>query len=98
MFSHVMVGTNDIEESKRFYDAVLAVIGAGEAIRNAAKTGHQRLFYRHDGSTFWVSEPTNDRAACCANGGTIGFKCKSPPSRCASFTTRRWRCAVYRGA
>lgn len=78
MFSHVMVGTNDIEESKRFYDAVLAVLGAGEAIRNAAKTCHQRLFYRHDGSTFWVSEPTNDRAACCANGGTIGFKCKSP--------------------
>ena len=78
MFSHVMVGTNDIERSKKFYDAVLAVLGAGEAARNTAKTGHQRLFYRHAGSTFGVSEPINDEPACFANGGTIGFKCQSP--------------------
>ncbi len=78
MFSHVMVGTNDIERSKRFFDAVLGVLGAGEPIRNTAKTGHQRLFYRHDGNTFCVSEPIDDQAACAANGGTIGFKCSSP--------------------
>ncbi len=77
MFSHVMVGTNDIERAKRFYDAVLAVLGAGEAIRDEAKTGHQRLFYRHDGATFCVSEPINDEPATFANGGTIGFKCSS---------------------
>src|SRR5262245_5714256 len=39
MFSHVMVGTNDIERSKRFYDAVLAVLGAAEAFRNTNATG-----------------------------------------------------------
>ena len=78
MFSHVMVGTNDIERSRRFYDAVLAVLGAGEPIRNTAGTGHNRLFYRHDGSTFCVSEPIDGKAATCANGGTIGFKCSSP--------------------
>ncbi len=78
MFSHVMVGTNDIERAKRFYDAVLAVLGAGEAIRDEAKTGHQRLFYRHDGATFCVSEPINNEPATSANGGTIGFKCNSP--------------------
>jgi catechol 2,3-dioxygenase-like lactoylglutathione lyase family enzyme len=78
MFSHVMVGTNDIERSKRFYDAVLGVLGAGEPFRNTAKTGHERLFYRHDGATFCVSEPINGEAACFANGGTIGFKCDSP--------------------
>jgi len=72
-----MVGTNDIERSKRFYDAALAVLGAGEPIRNTASTGHNRLFYRHDGSTFCVSEPINGGAASCANGGTIGFKCIS---------------------
>ena len=32
MFSHVMVGSNDIERSKLFYDAVLAVLGAGEPL------------------------------------------------------------------
>lgn len=78
MFSHVMIGSNDIERSKQFYDAVLGVLGAGEPLRNRAKTGHNRLFYRHDGETFCVSEPINGEAATFANGGTIGFKCTSP--------------------
>ncbi len=77
MFSHVMVGTNDIDRSQRFYDAVLGVLGVGAPMRNAAKTGHMRLFYRHDGVTFCVSQPINDEPATCANGGTIGFKCSS---------------------
>ena len=78
MFNHIMVGSNDIERSKRFYDAVLRVLGAGEPMRNTASSGHARLFYRHDGSTFCVSEPINGDQATCANGGTIGFKCNSP--------------------
>ncbi len=78
MFSHVMVGSNDIERSKQFYDAVLGVLGAGEPLRNLSSTGHARLFYRHDGGTFCVSEPINGEAASFANGGTIGFKCSSP--------------------
>jgi catechol 2,3-dioxygenase-like lactoylglutathione lyase family enzyme len=78
MFNHIMVGSNDIERSKRFYDAVLATLGAGEPFRNIAATGHTRLFYRHDGSTFCVTEPINDEEATSANGGTIAFKCSSP--------------------
>ncbi len=78
MFSHIMVGTNDIERSKAFYDAVLGVLGAGEPVRNTNKTGQNRLFYRHDGSAFCVSEPINGEAATVANGGTIGFACHSP--------------------
>lgn len=78
MFNHIMVGSNDIERSKRFYDAVLGTLGAGEPHRNQAGTGHTRLFYRHDGSTFCVSEPIDGEPATCANGGTIGFKCDSP--------------------
>jgi len=78
LFSHVMLGTNDIERSKRFYDAVLHVLGAGAAIENTNKTGQRRLFYRHDGSSFGVSEPIDGRPATVGNGGTIGFKCNSP--------------------
>ena len=78
MFNHIMVGTNDIERSKRFYDAVLGMLGAGEPIRNEAPTGHVRLFYRHEGNSFCVSEPINGEQATAANGGTIGFKCSSP--------------------
>jgi len=77
MLNHVMVGTNDIERAKRFYDAVLGTLGAGEAVRNTSGSGHQRLFYRHDGSTFGVTQPINGEPASCANGATIGFKCTS---------------------
>lgn len=78
MFSHVMLGTNDIERSKRFYDAVLGVLGVGEPARNTNKTGQQRLFYRHQGTSFCISEPLDGQPATHANGGTIGFKCDSP--------------------
>jgi catechol 2,3-dioxygenase-like lactoylglutathione lyase family enzyme len=78
MFSHVMVGTNDIERSKKFYDAVLGVLGATEPVRNQNATGQVRLFYRHDGGTFCISEPINGESASFANGGTVGFKCSSP--------------------
>jgi catechol 2,3-dioxygenase-like lactoylglutathione lyase family enzyme len=77
MFSHVMIGSNDIDKSKRFYDAVLGTLGAGEPFRSPAPSGHIRLFYRHDGSSFCVSQPINGESATCANGGTIGFKCAS---------------------
>jgi catechol 2,3-dioxygenase-like lactoylglutathione lyase family enzyme len=78
MFSHVMVGTNDIERSKKFYNAVLGTLGAGEPARNTNATGQARLFYRHDGGTFCVSEPIDGKAASYANGGTVGFRCSSP--------------------
>ena len=77
MFSHVMVGSDDIERSRRFYDALLGVLGAGAPIQDQNKTGQLRLFYRHDGGTFCVSQPINGEPASFANGGTIGFKCSS---------------------
>lgn len=78
MFSHVMVGSNDIERSKRFYAAVLGALGVGEPARNTAKSGHVRLFYRHGGVSFGVTQPINGEPAAPANGGTIGFSCRSP--------------------
>jgi catechol 2,3-dioxygenase-like lactoylglutathione lyase family enzyme len=79
MFNHIMVGSNDIERSKIFYDAVLGTLGfTGQAMRNVAPSGHTRLFYMHNGGTFCVSEPINGEPATCANGGTIGFKCDTP--------------------
>ena len=78
MFNHIMIGSNDIDRSKRFYDAVLGTLGAGEPFRHVADSGHVRLFYRHDGSTFAISEPINGEQATCANGATFGFKCTSP--------------------
>ncbi|PAX08635.1 VOC family protein [Sphingomonas lenta] len=79
MFNHIMVGSNDLDRSKTFYDAVLGTLGfSGEPLRNVAPSGHVRLFYRHNGGTFCVSEPINGEPASVANGGTIGFKADSP--------------------
>jgi len=77
MFNHIMVGTNDIARSEKFYDAVLGVLGAGGALKSRSPSGHMRMFYRHDGNTFGVAEPIDSGPATCANGATIGFKCAS---------------------
>lgn len=79
MFNHIVLGSNDLERSKRFYDAVLATLGfEGEAFRNTNATGQTRLFYRHNGGSLGISEPIDGEPATCANGATIGFKCESP--------------------
>ncbi len=78
MFSHIMIGTNDIEKSRAFYNAVLGVLGAGEAMVNVNATGQTRLFYIHDGSTFCITEPIDGESSTVANGSTIGFVCNSP--------------------
>lgn len=77
MFSHVMVGSNDIDRSKRFYDAVLGTLGAGPGVVNMSVSGYKRVFYRHDGSTFGFTQPIDGKPATVANGGTIGFRCDS---------------------
>ena len=78
MLNHIMIGANDIQKTKAFYDAVLGVLGAAPAMEHVNDTGHTRLFYSHDGSTFSVSEPINGQPVSVANGSTIGFLCSSP--------------------
>ena len=78
MLNHVMIGSNDIEKTKKFYNSVLSVLGAGGAMEHLNETGQTRLFYIHDGSTFSISEPVNGEPVRIANGSTIGFVCDSP--------------------
>jgi catechol 2,3-dioxygenase-like lactoylglutathione lyase family enzyme len=74
MFSHVMVGSNDIAESKKFYDAVFGAIGGKPGTQDAKG----RLLYMHNGGLFMVSKPIDGAAATHANGGTVGFAMESP--------------------
>jgi catechol 2,3-dioxygenase-like lactoylglutathione lyase family enzyme len=71
MFSHVMVGTNDLAASKKFYDAVLGAIGVASG--QADPKG--RIFYRTKTGVFGITNPLDGKAATHANGGTIGFAC-----------------------
>jgi catechol 2,3-dioxygenase-like lactoylglutathione lyase family enzyme len=73
MFSHVMIGTNDLAKAKAFYDELLATLG----VQPAKVDGH-RIFYFTKSGVFSVSEPINGKPATPANGGTIGFSCSSP--------------------
>jgi len=78
MLNHIMIGSNDIEKTKAFYNAVLGVLGAGDPMEHVNDTGQTRLFYIHNGSTFSISEPINGKPVTIANGSTIGFACDSP--------------------
>ena len=73
MFSHLFIGTNDLERSKAFYDPVLGALG----ISPAAIDGN-RMFYRSPAGMFGVTKPINGEPATVANGATIGFACSSP--------------------
>jgi catechol 2,3-dioxygenase-like lactoylglutathione lyase family enzyme len=73
MFSHVMLGTNDMDKAKAFYDALLATLDVPVAF-----VDKRRAFWRTPTGVFSVSEPINGEPACHANGGTIGFACSSP--------------------
>mgnify|MGYP002661465337 FL=1 len=73
MFSHVMLGVNDLEKSRQFYDAVLGALGIAPGVANK-----QRYFYRNAGGTFAITTPINGEAACVGNGTTIGFSADSP--------------------
>ncbi|SVA55992.1 uncharacterized protein METZ01_LOCUS108846 [marine metagenome] len=77
MFSHIMVGANNIEESKVFYDNLLGVLGAqpGILMPNPV-TGQKRYFYFHDNNIFAINEPIDGNQATSANGSTIGFNVK----------------------
>ncbi len=74
MFSHVFVGANDVDASKKFYDAALGAIGVSEG--KADPKG--RVFYRTKTGLFGITKPIDGKPATFANGGTIGFTCASP--------------------
>jgi catechol 2,3-dioxygenase-like lactoylglutathione lyase family enzyme len=72
MFSHVMIGTNNLDRAKSFYDAVLGTLGVPPGF-----VDRHRIFWRTPSGTFSVSLPINGEPATICNGGTIGFACKS---------------------
>ncbi len=73
MFSHIMIGTNNLDTSKAFYDALLGTLD----VAPAAVDGN-RIFYFTPTGIFSVSQPINGEPATHANGGTIGFAASSP--------------------
>ena len=73
MFSHVMVGVNDLEVSRQFYDAVLGTVGVAPGVANK-----NRYFYRSPTGSFGITTPINGEPATHGNGSTFGFNMTSP--------------------
>jgi catechol 2,3-dioxygenase-like lactoylglutathione lyase family enzyme len=74
MFSHMMVGSNNLDRSRKFYDALFGTIGGKPGIVD----DKGRLIYRHNGGAFMVTAPIDGAPATHANGGTIGFAMTGP--------------------
>lgn len=72
MFSHVMLGTNDLDKAKIFYDALLGSLGVAPGFID-----RNRVFWRTPAGVFSISLPIDGQAATAANGSTIGFACTS---------------------
>jgi len=74
MFSHIMVGANDVQQAKVFYDAVLGALGHEPGVID----DKGRCFYRTKTGIFSISKPINGEPASHGNGSTVGFAAASP--------------------
>jgi len=72
MFSHIMIGTNDLDKAKSFYDALLGTLGVP-----AGRVDRHRIFWRTKTGTFSVTKAFVGKEATFTNGGTIGFAAAS---------------------
>ena len=74
IFTHVTVGSNNLDRSKKFYDATLGALG----LKYLGPLGERGRMWGKEGPEFIVLQPANGLPATYANGGTLGF---AAPSR-----------------
>ncbi|MCA3694972.1 VOC family protein [Aquidulcibacter sp.] len=75
MFTHIVVGTNDLDKAARFYDAVLGPLGL-QRQKNAPADRH--VYVGAEAGAFLVMRPLDGQRAAAGNGGTIGFRAPTP--------------------
>ncbi|MFJ7440447.1 VOC family protein [Methylorubrum thiocyanatum] len=73
MFTHIMIGSNDLEQARGFYDATFAALGGQPGEMDA----RGRLIYSHEGGRLMITKPIDGKPATAANGGTIGIAAAS---------------------
>ena len=75
MYSHIVLGANDLEAARRFYDAILGALGYAPG--NEFMPG-KNLIYQGGGSMLMITLPRDGQPATHANGGTVGLSASSP--------------------
>lgn len=73
MFTHVMIGSNDLERARRFYDATFLCLGGAPGETDA----RGRLIYTHQGGRLMITKPIDGNPATVSNGATIGIVAES---------------------
>jgi catechol 2,3-dioxygenase-like lactoylglutathione lyase family enzyme len=73
MFTHIVVGANDLPAAKRFYDAALGALGYGAGVEMG-----ERIIYSTDAGILLVTKPIDGKPACFGNGITIGLSAPTP--------------------
>ena len=75
-FSFVMVGTNDLDKSSKFYDVVLANLG----MKRVTVT-ERYIAYSHsredDGLKFYITKPHNKENATAGNGTMVALSAET---------------------
>lgn len=69
MFSHAMLGSNDIPSAKRFYGTIMQAIGIPVKFQSEDFIA----FGEPEQPLFWVTRPINDEPATVGNGSMVAF-------------------------
>ena len=69
MFTHMFLGSNDMDRSRKFYEAALSPLGR----QNVMPGDQPRLIFPSESSTLIVGPPANGEPATASNGFTVGF-------------------------
>jgi len=74
VYSHIMLGADDVAAAKTFYDAVLGTLGHPEGTMD----DQGRCFWFTPSGIFSVTPPIDGQPASGGNGSTVGFAADSP--------------------
>jgi len=80
VFSHLTIGSSDMDRSVRFYDAVLAPVGLVRLKSFRSASGYGPKDFAGINLPFWILRPHDRKAASAGNGVTVAF---TVPSRAA---------------
>jgi catechol 2,3-dioxygenase-like lactoylglutathione lyase family enzyme len=72
MLLYVTLGTNNIDEARRFYDAVLPILGY-----RRQRDSEEEIGYAADGDSrcrLWIVLPFNKRRASIGNGSMVALE------------------------
>jgi catechol 2,3-dioxygenase-like lactoylglutathione lyase family enzyme len=74
MFSHIMLGTNNLEESIKFYDQVMPILGHQRQCTGETFAGYGSPTTISTGvNCLWIGKPFNGQEASSGNGVNVAL-------------------------